>query len=54
MGVILPRLQRAERTDVDDVAAVAFEHYARGSLATKEHRLQIDVVNEIPILLFNV
>ena len=52
--MILPRPQRPQRTDIHDVSAIALQHHARRSLAGEKHRLQIHIVNEIPILLFNL
>ena len=54
MSVMGPRLDAAERTDVDDTAAVALgDHPPGGLLAAKEDRFQVDGVDKIPILFSN-
>ena|SRR5579885_3588711 len=46
-----PGEQAAQRTDVYDASTVSIDHAARGLLAAKEGRFEIDGVDEIPVLL---
>src|SRR6185312_7561805 len=53
MRVIRPGPQRAERTEIDDVSAIARQHDLRRGLAAKEYGFEVDGMNEVPIRLFD-
>ena len=49
MRVIPPRPQPAQRTDIHNTPPLARQHPPRRLLAAEKRRLQIDIVNRIPI-----